>query len=534
MPALPFREDSPFFFDGPPKPETLARYLRRAITMAELFHSDTLEDDLRMVANLGAKFLGRAAFVWEHREDDETHFALAARLAAAVHAQDPEIVLQAAIFEAVFEDVDSIPVPPWAFRAFGRPPQARTFHYRDMLFEDGRFVGQWGPRGSVPDITRPETRLWFHYRACRYIDAGYECLHLGQVHLYGNLDRGCLHFKDLLDKIRAFARDRARRHWVICDAHTHGLVVEGRLLLDVHDRILFMREIPEAPRRTVLVPQGLSRGGITPSGRRCAHAPFLLEIDNYGGSCSTAPASIQAKGSDGAPLRPGQAVPGPLWPWGYDEIAWFAHEDAPRRDEFLRYAHRWIAAHVPAGFLLMPGRRTLGSAPVEFAGDDGRPVSVDWFHANTRSAACPFGFGTEETIRSIWAAEKPPPPSDDLLADAEPAVRDPATGFHLPDLVVLAGTIQGALGGQDWDPSSAIGRMTHRGAGTYACRLVFPRAGTWRYRVCVGGSWTENYGPGGIADGGDFTLAVPRNGACVDLEFDYPGKVLRSTTSFGD
>ena len=44
--------------------------------------------------------------------------------------------------------------------------------------------------GGIPDLSRQEARLWFYYRATRYIDCGYEALHMGQVHLYTANDKG--------------------------------------------------------------------------------------------------------------------------------------------------------------------------------------------------------------------------------------------------------------------------------------------------------------------------------------------------------
>jgi GDSL-like Lipase/Acylhydrolase family len=107
------------------------------------------------------------------------------------------------------------------------------------------------------------------------------------------------------------------------------------------------------------------------------HLPYLVELDNYGVS-----------------RRPGQ--PGTPWfTWGYDEISWFAHQPESYRNEWLRYAWKWLREHDLNGWLEMPGSRTL-HAPV---GNQG------WYWANTRSAATPAGFNQEETIKAIWAQD---------------------------------------------------------------------------------------------------------------------------------
>jgi hypothetical protein len=120
---------------------------------------------------------------------------------------------------------------------------------------------------------------------------------------------------------------------------------------------------------------GRSQGGLTPSGWTCDHLPYLVKLDNYGVS-----------------KRPGE--PGtPYFTWGYDEISWFAHQPEDYRDEWLRYAWRWLRENDPNGWLQMPGSRVL-HAPVN---------GQHWYWANTRSTAMPDGFNQEETIKAIWA-----------------------------------------------------------------------------------------------------------------------------------
>jgi len=33
---------------------------------------------------------------------------------------------------------------------------------------------------------------------------------------------------------------------------------------------------------------------------------------------------------------------------------------------------------------------------------------VNWYFANAKSAECPYGFGQEETIKSIWQTDSRP------------------------------------------------------------------------------------------------------------------------------
>ena len=60
-----------FQFDGNMSREVLESYLSRAVTASSLYETDTLEDDLRAIARMGVKFIGRASGVWYMLEDDE-------------------------------------------------------------------------------------------------------------------------------------------------------------------------------------------------------------------------------------------------------------------------------------------------------------------------------------------------------------------------------------------------------------------------------------------------------------------------------
>lgn len=515
--------------------EVLENYLSRAVTAQDIFKSDTLDDDIRMLTNIGAKFIGRAAGLWRPEDDDDAHFARTAQAVEKIHAADPEIIVQAGIFEAVYEGVEQVPVPGWLFDEFGLPVEERTFRYRAMLFPDGRHVGQWRGAGSVPDIRQPETQLWFFYRARRYIDAGFEAFHFGQVHLYGSMDRGYLATAGLLERVRNYAAGGARRGMVLCDAHTNGIAIRGRLLFDVHATILFLREMPGQPCRAMLLRHGCSKGGISPSGWACRHLPYLVEFDNYGGAMRTSSPTIHIKKQNGDLYGPGDATPGILWPWGYDEIAWFAHQPRDYRHEFLRYAHDWLAANDPNGHLQMPCQRRLGGAPVTMKIAGGQTLEVGVYKANRPGPDCSTGFGDEDAIREIWAARAEAPCQSPTEPPAAPEADDywcdPETGFEYPRTVVLAGTLQRALGGRGWDPDSDICRMEYIGGGRYRFACVFAPTDAnppeeYEFRICIAGSWTENYGPGGIADGGNFHFTPPDDCRMVEFTFDYNTKGL--------
>jgi hypothetical protein len=232
-------------------------------------------------------------------------------------------------------------------------------------------------------MSQLETRMWFLFLAASYIDLGVEAIHFGQVEIMDERDKSHVHWRDLFSRVRAYAAKHARRHFVLFDAHVPGggIVHEGRLLLDFHSFPLRIAEVPGKPQEGVLkmghldTIYGRSKGGMTPSGWSCAQLPYLVELDNYG---------VSAK-----PGQPGT----PYFTWGYDEISWFAHQPENYRNDWLRYAWKWLREHDTNGWLQMPGSRTL-HAPVN---------GLWWYWANTRSPATPDGFNQEETIKAIWA-----------------------------------------------------------------------------------------------------------------------------------
>ncbi|HTU92888.1 MAG TPA: hypothetical protein VMF69_22600 [Gemmataceae bacterium] len=374
-------------FDKTMPRAVLESYLARAISMEGLLNGKgDLDDNIRMLKSTGAKFIGRSLCLWAGEANLLRNLDRAKEQLPKVHQADPEMILQACIFEIVTTQVEQVPVPEWAFTALGRPVEKRNFRYADMLYPDGKRRDHWGKGASVPDVSQPETKLWFYFLARSYIDLGIEAIHFGQTELMNGNDRDLAHYEQLLTLIRSYAAKHARRHMVLCDAHvpSGGLVREGRLLLDFHSFPLRIREVPEKPQEAILQVgfsdsiYGRSKGGLTFSGWKCEHLPYLVEIDNWGVS-----------------RQPGKAKAGGIWVWGYDEISWFANQSKQYRSDWLRYAWDWVRRTDANGFLQMPGSRTMRS-----------PLNRRrWYFANTPSPAVPDGLGDEETIRAIWTTD---------------------------------------------------------------------------------------------------------------------------------
>jgi hypothetical protein len=381
-----------YSFDRTISRNVLDNFLSRSISMQSLFAGrGNLDDDLRMLTGMGAKFVGRSLCLWGGEASLLNNLEKAKQQVPVAVKADPEMLFEACIFEIVTTQVEQVAVPDWAFVALGQPVEERNFRYADMLYSDGRRVNQWGPGSSVPDVSRPETKLYFYFLARSFIDAGFEAIHYGQVEIMNGNDPHLTHWSQVFSLARAYASIHARRHMLLCDAHVPdgGLVKDGQLLLDFHAFPLRIMEVPDKPQEAILklgFSDGIynrSKGGIAPSGWTCDHLPYLVEFDNYG--VSQQPGQAKA---DGGQFN---------WVWGYDEITWFAHQNKQYRADWLRYAWHWVRTTDPNGYLEMPGSRGITNGP--HAG------GTRWYHANNSSAAVPNGMGDEETIRAIWAAD---------------------------------------------------------------------------------------------------------------------------------
>ena len=375
-----------FDFDRTISRQVLENYLSRSITMEGLLNGrGDLDDNIRMLKSIGAKYIGRALCLWNAETDFSNNLQRAREAAPKVRAADPDIVLEACVFETVTPMINQIAVPDWVFTAFGLPVEKRNFRFDDIIYPEGQ-RRMMGPHAQVPDESRMETQMWFYYQAVSYIDAGCEAIHFGQVEIMNRNDPDNTHWAHLLAMVRAYAASHARRHMVICDGHTPtgGLMHDGNPLLDFNAFPLRIMETPDKPGEAILklgFSDGLynrSKGGKTFSGWTCDHLPYFVEFDNYGVS-----------------RHPGQAhTTGDFdWVWGYDEITWFAHQNQQYRSNWLQYAWNWVRNTDTNGWLEMPGSRTAVSPDTR------------WYFANNPSPAIPTGLGDEAAIRAVWAAD---------------------------------------------------------------------------------------------------------------------------------
>ena len=256
-------------FDGTISRQVLENFLARSISVEGVFNGrGDLDDNIRMLKYLGVKYAGRSLCLWGAENNFLANLERARKQVPKAIAADPEMILEACVFETVGPRVEQIAVPDWVFTAFGQPVEKRNFIFNNIIYPVGqrRAMG----RGQVPDVSRLETQMWFYYQAVSYIDAGFEAIHFGQVEIMNRNDRGNAQWDRLLTMVRAYAAKHARRHMVLCNGHTPsgGLVHDGKLLLDFHAFPLRIKENPDKARRCDLASGLLRRHLQQEQGRR--------------------------------------------------------------------------------------------------------------------------------------------------------------------------------------------------------------------------------------------------------------------------
>jgi hypothetical protein len=391
------KESAAYAFDGSISREVLENYLDRSTTMGyflvygkpENYEFPYREDDIRMIKNMGVKFIGRAIYRWGQESwfNEPEYLGYAQRMIERVHKIDPEIIFQGCLFESVSRDVEKVKIPDWVFKEFGLPVEDRTFRNDSITRRPNQPAASMG-RGGVPVINNLETRMWYFFQAASYINIGCEAFHLGQVQLIGRDDKNYNYYSQLIDKIRAYAKTHARRHYVLLDGHvpSGGMLRNGVSLLDFNSFPLRIKEVPEKPYEGILHVNfqdaifKKSKGCVSPSGWKCESLPYLVEFDNYGRG-----------------RTPNVADSTDIFVWGWDEISWFAQQPEKYRNEWLKYAWNWLKKTDPNGHLQMPVTRMI-SCPNE---------TLRSYFANTKSPACPVGYSQEETIKAIWKSDKP-------------------------------------------------------------------------------------------------------------------------------
>lgn len=384
--------------------EVLNNYLDRAgrySMIGDSYSAATFDEAARYLLNTGAKYVLRAGGQWYATNAVTGYSDDVENKLAQIHSVDPEIIFEACIFETTTSAINSIKIPSWVFEDFGLKAEDRNFNMNNTLFPaedlDGDGVKEYryginsmGLNAHIPDITQTEHQMFVYYRACQYIDMGFEALHLGQVKLIGRNDKNDEAWTKVITMIRDYAKKHARRGYVLINAHGQIMNSDnGAMLVDMivaPTRIAAAAdEVDHAvsnnnPQRCDIFPSGSSDApylkhvkGTSPSGWTTDDYPYLVHLDNYDdgvGGDHTKKENI----------------------WGYDETTWFIKQPAWYRREFMEFLYNKISSYKDNGHLVL---MMSNSSETSF---EGIP-----YYSNNKSEYCPNGSGDEETIKSIFS-----------------------------------------------------------------------------------------------------------------------------------
>jgi alpha-amylase len=154
-------------------------------------------------------------------------------------------------------------------------------------------------------------------------------------------------------------------------------------------------------------------------------------------------------------------------------------------------------------------QRRVGDGPWTTLGTD---TSSPWYRYDDDLSALPTG--TVLTYRAILHERGAP--------DVTSA---PVTVTSVQPTVTVAGSLQSELTCPgDWQPDCAATHLVLEPDGIWRGTFDLPE-GDYEWKIAVNDSWTENYGAGGVPNGGNLALHVPPGGGTYVFTWDPDTKV---------
>ena len=230
---------------------------------------------------------------------------------------------------------------------------------------------------------------------------------------------------------------------------------------------------------------------------------------------------------------------------GWDDINWFAHQEAPERHAFLRYAWLWCRVADADLFFQPPLRRLLGESGIVARTDgspdvrashgsrdtraNGRP-SIWRYRANRPTTSHPECFGDEAVVREILNAPDPrwlAAYHERVAAYAATLTPEiPGARRTTPGPVFVTGDAQELFGGRPGDNYDSFSRLYQTGDWVHERAVALPGTGRWTFVVGVGGTGTDYHRRGGHHRGPDYEIVAERSLSVARFRFDVQRREL--------
>jgi len=442
---------SPYTFYGSMSEEQLHMYLDKAIDMNGLslytWTDDLIEsappleyatladhnDDIRMILNIGAKFIGgmmefESAFdrlmtgLDQFKTDVDT-----------LHATDPDIICEARLDEAIDSTAVYVNVPGYVFDAFGQPHVLRTFQPTLMFYDSPADACSYAVDIPAIDITKTESQMWIYFIATTAIEYGAEAVIFPNAIIINCQDDGNAKVWYVANLVRDYARNPpsgppsapygligARRKMVLVGGDAipipNGLGGYGT------KETMYFDPAPAAPlpewqrqliwdynlaaiqsfcKPTSILPctpdflpvildptsqnwLTLIQGGKHPLGWYCAHMPCVIENDNdapyFDSGCN-----YYCNNQSAVTWRPF---------WGYDASSWYPAQSPWFRNIMAQYFYYRAKCINPYAHYNLPGRLFAK----QYLDGSTTYAQQVMYRAN---APLPYG-GQEDTFKAIF------------------------------------------------------------------------------------------------------------------------------------
>lgn len=406
----PYPPDNPDFQEGMTQ-QQLEAYLRQSICMARFALPKTVEDStfeayLAYLDTHTPRYIARISLFWSDWHYNELFDQAKERICRIHTTVDDQIICAAGLMENINRQPFELPwrrgvgvredrptthevegqIPLRVLQAFPEyngpvfwgytaNPSPGALTMDSTLFNPALMMGDTQGLNIIPDIAKPQTKMWYYWQAINYIDIGVEAFHFGQTGVICRNDPDYAHLREVATKIRAYGKEHARRGLILLNG---GRLGEGdHLIFDFTKVSSRTKEAPPLrpdtgggnavlgdfehcgevnyyckcqegsfcanPGSCYDVIYGAPVSGQHPMGWSCAPCPYVAEVDHGVTPESSADNRLVSEEPHNAYKT-----------YGVDEATWFAEQSLDYQQDWATYAYHKVRCMDANGFLELP------------------------------------------------------------------------------------------------------------------------------------------------------------------------------------